>query len=301
MISGISGVVSGLLRRAHVFLRGIDSIAPDEAERGAVGPLPVGELLHPGALAAVAVLVLNDWWAKRHHPSWLTGKLSDVAGLVMAPLALSAAIGCGLWLCAHAARWAAGARRAQAAAASAAGRGERAGAAGAQAAVASAAPAPPAALEPRPAPPRRGRLLSLDPSARPRRFAAAIALTGAVFAATKLSASAASLVTGALAHLGFGGARIAVDPTDLFALPALLLAALIARAELRLIARGRVHAVLRGARSSEGAGGGPFADALAAGASPTLVEALRASLRAGELTRVNDALRQLAGAPTPDR
>lgn len=238
MISGISGAVSGLLRRAHVFLRGIDSIAPGEAERGAVGPLPVGELLHPGALAAVAVLVLNDWWAKRHHPSWLTGKLSDVAGLVMAPLALSAAIGCVLWLCA------------------------RAGAA-------------------------------LDPSARPRRFALAVALIGAGFAATKLSVAAAALVTGALAHLGFHDARIAVDPTDLLALPALGLAALIARAELRLIARGRVHAILRGARPLDERA---FADALAAGAAPTLVEALRHAVAARQPAAIDDALRQIAGA-----
>lgn len=241
--TAVSGAVCGLLRRAHVFLRGIDSIAPDEAPRGAVGPLPVGELLHPGALAAVAVLVLNDWWAKRHHPSWLTGKLSDVAGLVMAPLALSAAIGCVLWLCA------------------------RAGAA-------------------------------IDPSARPRRFALALALTAAVFTATKLSASAAALVVSALARVGFPASRIAVDATDLLALPALGLAALIARAELRLIARGRVHAILRGARPLDERA---FADALAAGAAPTLVEALRRAVAARQPSAINDALRQIAGAPPPLR
>jgi hypothetical protein len=50
-------------------------------------------MLHPLALAALVVLVVNDWWAKAAHPSWLTGKLSDVAGLVVAPLALTAAVG----------------------------------------------------------------------------------------------------------------------------------------------------------------------------------------------------------------
>jgi hypothetical protein len=37
-------------------------------------------LLHPIALAAIAVLVANDHRWKASHPGWLTGKLSDVAG-----------------------------------------------------------------------------------------------------------------------------------------------------------------------------------------------------------------------------
>jgi hypothetical protein len=45
-------------------------------------------LLHPVALAAIAVLVANDHWLKLRHPGWLTGKLSDVAGLVFFPLLL---------------------------------------------------------------------------------------------------------------------------------------------------------------------------------------------------------------------
>ena len=55
--------------------------------------LPAGELLHPATLAAVLVLVLNDHLLKGSAaPPWLTGKLSDVAGLVFFPLLLTAVI-----------------------------------------------------------------------------------------------------------------------------------------------------------------------------------------------------------------
>ena len=53
--------------------------------------------MHPLTLAAVLVLVVNDWLLK---PRWRTGalhdvagKLSDIAGLVFAPVVLTAAIG----------------------------------------------------------------------------------------------------------------------------------------------------------------------------------------------------------------
>jgi len=70
------------LRRA---LRGTDrALAP---------ALPVGEAMHPVALACVIALVVNDWVLKPWLHDALTGKLSDVAGLAFAPLALSAAIG----------------------------------------------------------------------------------------------------------------------------------------------------------------------------------------------------------------
>jgi hypothetical protein len=45
-------------------------------------------LLHPIALVALVVLVANDHWLKAAHPSWLTGKLSDAAGLAVFPLLL---------------------------------------------------------------------------------------------------------------------------------------------------------------------------------------------------------------------
>ncbi len=62
------------------------------------GRIPVGEALHPIALASVIVLLVNDWWLKPSAaPAWLTGKLSDVAGLVFAPLVLTALLDLVLW------------------------------------------------------------------------------------------------------------------------------------------------------------------------------------------------------------
>ena len=55
--------------------------------------LPIGEAMHPIALAAVIVLGINDWVWKPRFPGVVTGKLSDIAGLVFAPVVLSAVIG----------------------------------------------------------------------------------------------------------------------------------------------------------------------------------------------------------------
>ena len=68
------------------------------ALRGQPATLPIGEALHPIALAAVALLVLNDWILKRTVPiasplHAIVGKLSDLAGLAAAPVILSAVIG----------------------------------------------------------------------------------------------------------------------------------------------------------------------------------------------------------------
>lgn len=56
--------------------------------------LPIAELLAPVPLAAIAVLVANDWWWKPRGvlPAWLLGKLSDVAGLIVLPLVITAAL-----------------------------------------------------------------------------------------------------------------------------------------------------------------------------------------------------------------
>jgi hypothetical protein len=43
-------------------------------------------VLHPIALAAIAIMIANDHWLKCAHPSALTGKLSDFAGLTFFPL-----------------------------------------------------------------------------------------------------------------------------------------------------------------------------------------------------------------------
>jgi hypothetical protein len=71
------------------------------ADHALAPALPLGEALHPVTLAAVLVLVVNDWVLKpRLGPSAVTGKLSDLAGLVFAPVVLSAAVGVALHLAA---------------------------------------------------------------------------------------------------------------------------------------------------------------------------------------------------------
>jgi hypothetical protein len=64
--------------------------------------LPLAELLAPLPLVALAVLALNDWVLKplapAHLPFWLTGKLSDFAGLAVFPLVATAAFDLLLWI-----------------------------------------------------------------------------------------------------------------------------------------------------------------------------------------------------------
>ena len=51
--------------------------------------ISAGELaLHPVALISLAVLVVNDRWLKVAWPGFVTGKLSDCAGLVLLPVGL---------------------------------------------------------------------------------------------------------------------------------------------------------------------------------------------------------------------
>jgi hypothetical protein len=57
--------------------------------------------MHPVTLAAVVLLVVNDWVLKAHLGGVVTGKLSDVAGLAFAPVVLTAAIGLVLALAAR--------------------------------------------------------------------------------------------------------------------------------------------------------------------------------------------------------
>jgi hypothetical protein len=83
-----------IFERLRRMLRGTD--------RAATPALPLGEAVHPVSLAAVAVLAINDWWLKpRFGPGLVTGKLSDLAGLVFAPVVLSAAAGLALALVAR--------------------------------------------------------------------------------------------------------------------------------------------------------------------------------------------------------
>jgi len=55
-------------------------------------PAPGGALLHPVALCALLTLALNDQILKARYPGWLTGKLSDFAGVVLLPIFVHALI-----------------------------------------------------------------------------------------------------------------------------------------------------------------------------------------------------------------
>lgn len=60
------------------------------AGRSGLASLPGSRLLHPLAVLALATLVVNDHWLKHAHPSFVTGKLSDVGGLLLLPLFIQA-------------------------------------------------------------------------------------------------------------------------------------------------------------------------------------------------------------------
>jgi hypothetical protein len=57
-----------------------------------------GELaVHPVVFGALVVLVVNDRWLKTAWPGYVTGKLSDVAGLVLLPVGLLSLLEVGRW------------------------------------------------------------------------------------------------------------------------------------------------------------------------------------------------------------
>ena len=69
---------------------------------------PERALLEASWIAALALLALNDHWLKHAGllPNWLTGKLSDFAGLYVAPALLATLVRArtrGAWLACHAA------------------------------------------------------------------------------------------------------------------------------------------------------------------------------------------------------
>jgi hypothetical protein len=65
------------------------SMSPSRSERAGFEPGDL--LLHPVALGALGLWLLNDHVLKWLVPCWLTGKLSDVACLVACPLLVVAA------------------------------------------------------------------------------------------------------------------------------------------------------------------------------------------------------------------
>ncbi|WP_432932755.1 hypothetical protein ACQPZZ_15820 [Microbispora sp. CA-135349] len=142
---------------------------------------------HPATLAAIAVLLVNDHLLKRLWPGVVTGKLSDVAGMLVAPplVALAAALPSAL--------------------------------------AATLAVRRPAA----PAPGSASRGAAVAPGEAGRRTAlAAIALTGAVFALVKTTPFGARAAAEAWS-LFTPSAGVVMDPADLVALPALGLAWLV--------------------------------------------------------------------------
>jgi hypothetical protein len=136
--------------------------------------------MHPIVLAAVALLLINDWYLKENFHGAVTGKLSDIAGLIFAPCVLSAAIGLAL------------------------------------------------------------RLVGRDGRVTRARAIACTVATGAGVAAVKLSDTAATWLAAALSRLG-RPAEIYLDRTDLFALPALAIAAWVFRDELRRCSQSRTR------------------------------------------------------------
>lgn len=60
--------------------------------------VPGDGLLHPVVVGAIAMLLVNDHWLKAAWPGFVTGKISDVAGLVFFPLFVQAAVELALWV-----------------------------------------------------------------------------------------------------------------------------------------------------------------------------------------------------------
>ena len=229
----------GSLRRVRALLAGAD------------GPgrraLPAGELLEPVALTAVLVLVVNDWVLKGSGliPAALTGKLSDLAGLLFAPLLVTACLDLSLMAAA------------------------RLGA-------------------------------PVDFSLRPGKLVAASVAVGALFTAVKLSPAAAGWLEGAAAAAGLGW-RIAVDPGDLVALPALAGAVWLGRREIARVPLGRLEVLERRWRRGGAPVAGGLADVARCGGDPEAVAQLAAALedhlRGGPAAPVNQALARLRGGP----
>lgn len=59
---------------------------------------PAELLAAPVVVLCLLALVVNDHWLKAAHTSWLTGKISDVAGLVVAPVLLLSLAETVAWL-----------------------------------------------------------------------------------------------------------------------------------------------------------------------------------------------------------
>jgi hypothetical protein len=54
-------------------------------------------ILHPWTIGAIVVLLLNDQYLKYAYTSWVTGKLSDFAGLIFFPILLEPLVHSRKW------------------------------------------------------------------------------------------------------------------------------------------------------------------------------------------------------------
>ena len=191
--------------------------------------LPINELLAPGPLLALIVLGINDWVLKGSSaPVWLTGKLSDFAGLFVFPLVATAAFDLVLMMF-------------------------------------------------------RGRV---DYTFRRWKLAVACLLTGVGFAVLKLWPAGSDFLVHAMRTVA-RRSEVYMDPTDLIALVMLPLAWWHGR---RVLARGAYGRLAWASRRGVTA---PFADAVACGASPSVVEALHAALARGDTAAVASSLDEL--------
>ena len=58
-------------------------------------PYPGQSLLHPVALMSLGLLVINDRLLKAHYPGVVTGKVSDIAGLIFLPILIVSTVELG--------------------------------------------------------------------------------------------------------------------------------------------------------------------------------------------------------------
>ncbi|GAA3791397.1 hypothetical protein GCM10022226_07980 [Sphaerisporangium flaviroseum] len=156
-------------------------------------------LTHPATVSAVLVLLLNDHFLKHVWPGPITGKLSDVAGLLVAPPLLALLIGSLTGLQAFLPDGWDGFGRSD--------HPDRSGRSGRSE--------------------RFGRARAVDPCSPPVALASLLA-TGAGFALVKSTALGASLASQAWS-IAAGPSVVLADPSDLIALPALGLAWLVWR------------------------------------------------------------------------
>lgn len=56
-------------------------------------------MIHPYPVLAAALILFNNLYLKRHHPGFLSGKLSDIGICFLLPLILVALIEWATWLC----------------------------------------------------------------------------------------------------------------------------------------------------------------------------------------------------------